>query len=525
MATNTVGLDIGRTAIRAVRLRRALTGRETVDFLCQEIPIADQRMGEARQAQLLKQFVHTHRLTGSRLMSAMPCSDLMIRTLTLPFHETKKLMQVIPSEVESMIPLPLEEVAVDYELLTKKKSDKRTAQVSASQVLVAAAQRSTLRHHVQRLVDAGLEPEAVRVDALALFSVVRRMSQRQAEPLKNVAIIDLGPMSTTVCLCYNGDPWMLRSIRHGTHLLYRHKQSADYGEALGESAGSAQKRPLIVEHMEPALGTLLRELRSTLHAYEGSTRQRLAYVWFSGDGAESSELTTLLARSLELEPITLPDLYRVPYPPAYAVAVGLALMGNSGDTFTSWRGESSGSAINLKKMMHTTLAQSQEWRRSLWQLGVAGLIIVLSAIVDLSVQVILKQSRLQELKAEVRGQFQKQFVGLEAVTDELDQAKAALQAIRKTTDLLGGQQAAMLPVLADLVRRFPKGTQVKIKGLTIERQAVQIEAESDSFDALEKIRQGLFGFPDAREVTVRDARVGSSSNQVLFRLTIARGNA
>ena len=525
MATNTVGLDVDRTAIRAVRLRRTLTGRETVDFLCQEIPLADQQMSEARHAELLKQFVRMHRLSGSRLITALPCSDLMIRTLTLPFHETRKLMQVIPSEVESMIPLPLEDVAVDYELLTQRKPDKNTPRGSASQVLVAAAQRSTLLQHVQHLADAGIEPDAVRVDALALFSMVRRMSRRQAEPVKNVAIVDLGAMSTTLCLSYEGDPWVLRSIRYGTHHLHKLNQGVAQGEALAEPTAALQKRSLTAEHMEPAFSILLRELRSTLHAYEASTRHRLTHVWFSGEGAESSELITLLARCLELKPITLPALYRAPCAPAYAVAMGLALMGKSGTASNAWIGKSSGSAINLKRMMNTTLARSQERRRHLWQFGLAGLLILLCAIGDLAVQVKIKQSRLQELKAEVRAQFQTRFAGIEVVTDELDQAKAALQAIRKTTDLLGGQQVAMLPVLTDLVRRFPKGTMVKMKGLTIERQVIQIEAETDSFEAMEKIRQGLLGFPEAREVTVRDSRVGSSPNQVLFRMTVARGPA
>jgi len=59
----------------------------------------------------------------------------------------------------------------------------------------------------------------------------------------------------------------------------------------------------------------------------------------------------------------------------------------------------------------------------------------------------------------------------------------------------------------------------------IEVGTIQIEAETDSFESMEKIRQGLLGFPGAREVTVRDARVGATPNQVLFRITLTRGAA
>jgi hypothetical protein len=200
-------------------------------------------------------------------------------------------------------------------------------------------------------------------------------------------------------------------------------------------------------------------------------------------------------------------------------------MGKTGTVSTSWTGTSSGLAINLKRVMNTTLAQSQARRRLLWQIGLASLGVLLLAIGDLFTQVMLKQSRLQELKAEVRAQFHTRFAGIELVMDELDQAKAALQNVRNITALLGGEHVAILPILTELVRQFPKSVPITIHGLMIEQKAIQIEAETDSFESMERIRQGLVGFPEAREVTVRDARVGSNPNQVLFRLVVARGAA
>ena len=520
MTTDTVGLDIGRTAIKAVRLRRTLTGRESVEYLRQEIPLADQTMGDAQRSQLLKQFVQKHRLAGSRLMTALPCSDLLIRTLSFPFHDARKLMQVIPSEVESMLPLPLEDVAVDYEPLTQKKEGRRTTEGSATQVLVAAAQRSTLRQHVQHLADAGVQPEAIRVDALALFSVVRRMSSRQPEAFTNVAIVDIGATKTTICLSYQGDPLVLRTVRCGTYQL---TQGTAQRESSIDPKTVSHPRPLTVEHVEPGFSTLVRELRGTLHAYEAVTRHRLRYVWFCGGGAELGQLTAALGRCLELEPITLPQPERVPCAPAYSVAMGLALMGRSVTLHRPWHAQSIVSSINLKRVIHTTLAQSQERRRRLWHIGLSSLVILLLAVSDLSIQVMLKHARLQELKTTLRAQFHAQFAGMEIVSDELDQAKAALQAVRKTTEFLGAGQVQMLPVLTDLVRELPKGTMAKIGTLTIEPGTIQIEAETDSFESMEKIRQGLLGIPNTREVTVRDARVGSSPNQVLFRMTVSRG--
>ncbi len=201
MVTDTLGLDIGHTAIKAVRFRRTLGGRETVTYFKQEIQLAAQEtIGDDRRVELLKQFVQTYRLAGMRIMTAIPCGDLFIRTLTLPFVDSKTLAQVVPGEVESRIPLPLEEVAVDYQLLTHLAQTKPAKQGIASQVLVAVAQKSTLATHVRCLADAGIDPYAIQVDALALFSLARHLTERQSRLPSDLAIIDIGASKTTICL-------------------------------------------------------------------------------------------------------------------------------------------------------------------------------------------------------------------------------------------------------------------------------------------------------------------------------------
>ncbi len=237
------------------------------------------------------------------------------------------------------------------------------------------------------------------------------------------------------------------------------------------------------------------------------------------------DLAMHLAQRLELEHVSPPQLYRARFSPAYAVAFGLAVMGPSIGIRSPLGSRTRGSQIDLKRVMNTTVAQRQDRRRHLWQTGLAGLVIVLLAVADLFVQATLKEARLHELKTELRSQFLAQFPGIKVVTDELDQAKSLVQATRKTRDLLGGDQPQMLSVLADLVRNLPKGVPLKVGSLTIESLTIQIEAETDSFESVEKMKRGLLTFPGVREVTVQDARVGSTPNQVLFRMTVSRDSA
>jgi hypothetical protein len=223
---------------------------------------------------------------------------------------------------------------------------------------------------------------------------------------------------------------------------------------------------------------------------------------------------------LELEAISLPQRYKARYTPEYSVAFGLAVAGHPTGLRAPLGAAPVGTGIDLKRVMDATLVALQERWRQLWRIGLAALVIVLLFFADLSVQMVLKEGRLQGLKSALRGQFQHQFPGITLVTNELDQAKSALLAIRKTTALLGADEPQMVPILAELVQRLPKGIVLKVHGLTIERLTIQLEAETDSFESVEKIKAGLLAFTGATEVAVRDARIGATSNQVLFRADV-----
>jgi hypothetical protein len=78
----------------------------------------------------------------------------------------------------------------------------------------------------------------------------------------------------------------------------------------------------------------------------------------------------------------------------------------------------------------------------------------------------------------------------------------------------------MLPLLRELTQRLPKGLVLNLTALTVERSTLQLEAETDSFESVEKVKQALLAFPGVGEVTVSDTRVGAVPKQVRFRVSV-----
>lgn len=532
MVTDTVGLDIGQTSIKAVRFCRTLTGRESLTCFQKKLrpPLGpsirangpqegeeDVRLRNRELAEQLRQFLKIHRLARSTLVTALPCQDLCVRMVTFPFHDPKKLAQVVPYEVEHLVPFSLDEIALDYAVLPSNQRKALPRQHPASDVVVAATPKSILAHHVHVFTEAGVQPAAIGVDALALYTFAEHLRRRLHGLSADLGVIDIGASKTTLCLIYQGKPWLMRTIPWGGHHVTR-ALAEQHGCSITEA--ECRKRQLTAKQLQPLLAPLVQDIRTSLHAYEASTHSRIRHCWFSGGGSEMKELPSYLWRELELDAIHQSPTTSPPCPGAFSVAYGLALSPRS-----SWWGSSQSSAqartmINMKRVSATNTLQTKRKRRDLWLAAAGALFVLILALADLSVRVLLKESRAQALTSAVQAEFHKRFPGIVPVMDEREQAQMTLETIKKKLTYLGGDEPQIVPVLADFTRRLPKSVVLKVDALTIDPAALQLEAETNSFESVEKVKQALSAFPGAQEVTVSDAVVGASPDQVVFRVKV-----
>ena len=94
-----------------------------MEYFHQKLPIpAAGCMDQAPVAEFLQAFVQRHRLGQTPVVTALACREVFLRTLSLPFADAEKVSQVAPFEMEGLIPLPLEEVAVGCVVLGADES-------------------------------------------------------------------------------------------------------------------------------------------------------------------------------------------------------------------------------------------------------------------------------------------------------------------------------------------------------------------------------------------------------------------
>ena len=518
MIAECVGLDIGQTAMKAVRFRRRLTGRESVEYFHQPIPYGRrEQMETAYRAAMLRNFLGQHGLYGSgEIVTALPCQDVFIRTLSFPFRDASKLAQVVPFEMENLIPMPLEDVTVGSLLLPARESEEGAAKTKGSEVLVTAAPKAKIAEHLRFMASADLNPSAITIDGMALFSVSQFLKEEGAQVPGDMAIIDVGASKTTLCLVHDGRPVLLRTVLWGGNhltlaLAVRH--ACSFAEA------ERRKRAMAVQEIDAWLEPVLKELRVSLHAYEGTVHQRLTHCWVSGGGSKLKELSGYMAHQLGLLPVGPRQGFGSNCPRAFSIAFGLAIHPNIVRPRWKSRLVGSGLALDFKAGSDAASAtgtiSKHDRRLALW----GGLILAILALTDLSVRVILKDSMVKDLQRGLQTQYEQAFGPGAGPGEELDQARYRASQVEKSLSVADGSRYNVLAGLAELVKHVPPGAPLKVRELTIDGASIHLEGETTTFDAVEKIKQAFMADETFHDVSISDTRVGAVPNQVVFRLT------
>ena len=518
MIAECVGLDIGQTAMKAVRFRRRLTGRESVEYFHQPIPHGRREQTEpAHRAAMLRNFLWQHGLYGSGdIVTALPCQDVFVRTLSFPFRDASKLAQVVPFELENLIPMSLEDVTVGSLLLPARESQEGAAKTNGVEVLVTAAPKEKLAEHLRFMASAEVNPSAITIDGMALFSVSQFLKEEGAQVPGDMAIIDVGASKTTLCLVHEGRPVLLRTVVWGGNHL-THALAVRYACNFAEA--ERRKRTISVQDVDSLLEPVLKELRVSLHAYEGTVHQRLTHCWVSGGGAKLRELSGHMAHQLGLLPVNARQGFGSNCPRAFSIAFGLAIHPNI--VRPRWKSRLAGSSLALDfkpgidDASSTGQVTKQDRRLALW----GGIILALLALTDLTLRVMLKDLTVKNLKQEIQTQYEQTFGPGASPGEELDQARYRVSQVEKGLSVVDGTRYNVLAGLAELVKHVPPGVPLKIRELTIDGTSIHLEAETTTFDAVEKIKQAFVAAETFQDVSISDTRVGAVPNQVVFRLT------
>ncbi|HYN06604.1 MAG TPA: type IV pilus assembly protein PilM [Vicinamibacterales bacterium] len=339
--TQTVGLDIGSSAVRGVVLKR---GRGSWSLVAAgEEPLPDNCIQDgatlepAMVSGAVTRLIDSFRLKKARVASALSGHSVIVKRIWLPTVEESELDNRIPWEAEQHIPFDLSEVQLDYRVVSTGTNSSK----GGVDVLVVAAKKDRIEERTMVIEHSGRTPAVVDVEAFALANAYQMNYPDRTDAL--TALIHVGRSGTIVCLLERGDPVLSRHIPiggqgHVEALMREGGPDVNEGTAREMLRGRMSKRvneKKVNAVLREASAQLVAEIRTTIDFYRESDRAgQLGRIAVSGGAWQMAGLFDLLKTELGADVQVFDPFRQVSNAgqvgnettgPAYAVAVGLAM--------------------------------------------------------------------------------------------------------------------------------------------------------------------------------------------------------
>ena len=333
------GFDIGHGSLKVMQLdpsssRPKIVGYGTASFDSSAIKdgviVSHEPIAEAAHKLFKNQLIGD--ITTRRVVVAIPSYRTFSRLLTLPALNNKELKEAVELEAEQYIPMPLDEMYLDYNVVHRdaEKFD----------LFVIAAPKKIIDSHLELMHILGLETVGIGTTIDAAGQLFLRDKQSDVPAV----LVDFGSLSADITIF--DQSMMFSGTVSGGGEIFTNRIKETLGVSQSEAhiiktkygLSASKKQKEIVAQLDPVLSQLAQEIRRMIRYYEdryGSER-KISQVITLGGGANMPGLSDWLTSTLRLavrtcDPWEYCDFAGLQPPaqadkPMYATVMGLGLI-------------------------------------------------------------------------------------------------------------------------------------------------------------------------------------------------------
>ncbi len=331
-----LGVDVGSTSIKLVELSEEKGLPTLVTYGYAERAMGDIVNGDAKEilskvAILLKKLYVQANVSSYQAVTALPNFSVFNSVITLPMMNKKELDSAIRWEAKKFVPMPIEEIILDWRIIDTIDVDRRRKNY---RILLTAAAKNLVRRYVEIFKQADLQLLSLETESFALSRSLIGKSQA------TTMIIDTSAVTTDIIIIEKGLPAFNRSIDVGgitisqaiaNSLNIDFKRAEQFKRDIGMEGSS--KIPRVIEGI---LKPVIDEMRYSLRLYQDQSGKMVEQVILSGGSAYLPNLADYFSKILNIRVIIGNPWTRISFPeelkpaldevaPRFAVAVGLAL--------------------------------------------------------------------------------------------------------------------------------------------------------------------------------------------------------
>ncbi|MFA6537640.1 MAG: type IV pilus assembly protein PilM [Patescibacteria group bacterium] len=278
---NFLGVDIGGSSLKVVELTNN-NGRAqlvTYGYLERSLKGDGQKLIDdvEKTASLLRKVCDSAKVVTNRAITALPgqavfnaiisISEMAVKDLASP----KKITTAVEWEAKKVLPLPLEEMILDWKIITPedviKKQSETGDKIKNLQILLTGAAKNIVQKYIDIFKKANLNLISLETES---FALARSLVGKDRS---TVVVVDIGGANSDITVIDGGLPLLSRSLGVGgvsftqnisTTLNVSMEQAEQYKRDLANMDTPEGQLPEIVER---AIRTIVDEVQYTINFY------------------------------------------------------------------------------------------------------------------------------------------------------------------------------------------------------------------------------------------------------------------
>ena len=365
---NYLGIDLGTSSIKMVELANFNGRPRLVTYGFTERSLGsignnDTLINNIDQtAAVILDICKKSKATAKKVVTALPNYSVFTSILNLPDMPKKDLASAITWEAKKIIPIPLEEIILDWKIIEETsdspvvganiaapgsvpdmlQANNPIGQISSKskknlKILLTGANKGLIRKYIEIFNKTGLNLLSLETEN---FALIRSLVGNDKSV---IMVIDIGASTSSITVVDKGIPFLSRSIDIGGFSITRAisnslnvsmERAEQFKQDLSLDMETADNS--LPQTVEKAFIPILNEIKYTINLYQEANNKKVEKIILSGGSALLGHLTGYVSSSLNVNayigdpwartifPVDLkPILDRIGS--RFAVSVGLAM--------------------------------------------------------------------------------------------------------------------------------------------------------------------------------------------------------
>ena len=304
-----VGLDLSDLSEKIVKLTDGGSSEYVSGYA--SVPIAGGCIsdGEIRQKEQVVlaikkalEIAIPKKIKTKKVICSLPETKAFLRIISVPQMSENELDEAVKWEMEANIPLPLDQVYYDWQIIPEVLSFEK----NRTNLLVVAIAKESVDQTIAVLESAGLTPMGLEIESIAQARSLLLDSNEKA----TVLIVDIGDRRTSFSINKGGVPCFTSSIplcgQSLTDVISK-ALNVSFEEAekikISHGIGDDFKNDTLFRSVKPILENFLQEIERSIDFYLTGLKysDKIDKVVICGGGANTKGLIPYLSKNLKHE--------------------------------------------------------------------------------------------------------------------------------------------------------------------------------------------------------------------------------